>query len=355
MLFKIYKKLVFISSLLWCLSSSAQECCGDDCECGKSDISPAGIMNDHTHEKGKWMFSYRYMHMNMSGNIIGDKNITDNDVYAIYNYSMSPSTMTMDMHMLMAMYGVSDRFTIMAMASYNTSSMNMNMFSSGSSMNMPGMSSDVAMPNKQSISGFGDTKVYGLFSLAKNDELQIVVNVGINIPTGSINAIAFPGINNSLRADYIMQPGTGTIDFMPGISLLKHNSNFDWGAQLNGTLRPFYNANGYHYCNEAIAEIWISKKWNNWLSNSVRLETIANGGIAGTDASLITLMEPSADAANYGGSKAYLFPGINFYPGTFLSSDIKLRFEYGFPVYQYAFGIQMKNQETLIANLDFVF
>src|ERR1022692_3280265 len=120
MLFKIYKKVVFISALLWSLSSSAQECSGDDCACGKTDISPAGIMNDHTHEKGKWMFSYSYMRMNMQGNILGDKGISDNDIYSKYNYGMSPANMTMDMQMIMVMYGISDRFTIMAMSSYNT-------------------------------------------------------------------------------------------------------------------------------------------------------------------------------------------------------------------------------------------
>ena len=320
------------------------------CTCGKTDIAPAGIMNDHVHEKGNWMISYQYMRMNMQNNIMGDQRISDNDIFTKYNYSMSPSKMTMDMHMIMIMYGVSDRFTMMAMTSYNTASMNMNMFSTGR-MQMPGMTAEAAMPNSQSISGFGDTRLYGLYSIAKNDDIQIVGTMGLNIPTGSINKLAFPEVYKNLRADYIMQPGTGTVDFLPGISLLMLNDGFDWGAQVSGIIRPFYNTNGYHYGNEGIVELWAAKKWTSWLSSSIRIEAIADGSMAGSDANLYTLMEPSADAANYGGFKADIYPGINFYPGTFLSADIKLRLEYGLPLYQFAREFKWQTNQQLLQTL----
>lgn len=30
--------------------------------------APIGVMGDHTHKTGEWMFSYRYMQMHMDGN-----------------------------------------------------------------------------------------------------------------------------------------------------------------------------------------------------------------------------------------------------------------------------------------------
>ena len=354
MLYRFLSIVNFMAILFWCSNLIAQQSCDGSCTCSNIDIAPAGIMNEHIHEKGKWMFSYRYMRMNMQGNTLGDHSISDDDIFVKYNYSMSSASMNMDMHMLMAMYGISDRFTIAAMTTYQNTSMKMNMFA-GEAMQMPGMPVDAVMPSSQTISGFSDTKLYGLYSIVKTDNLQLVAAAGLSIPTGSINSKPFSGLFNNLRADYIMQNGTGTFDFLPGISLLVQNDYFDWGLQLNGIIRPFNNSNGYHYGNESTTELWIAKKWNNWLSNSVRLEAYANQGIIGSDASLNTLMEPSANSTNYGGFKAYLYPGINFYPGTFFSTDIKLRLEYGMPIYQYAQGIQMADKSSIIANLDFLF
>ncbi|MFW5791454.1 MAG: hypothetical protein ACOCVU_02235 [Desulfohalobiaceae bacterium] len=31
-------------------------------------LSPVGVMGAHTHGRGDWMLSYRYMHMDMGGN-----------------------------------------------------------------------------------------------------------------------------------------------------------------------------------------------------------------------------------------------------------------------------------------------
>ncbi|MEL7113935.1 MAG: transporter, partial [Pseudomonadota bacterium] len=31
-----------------------------------TDHAPIGVMADHRHKKGEWMFSYRYMYMDMS-------------------------------------------------------------------------------------------------------------------------------------------------------------------------------------------------------------------------------------------------------------------------------------------------
>lgn len=37
--------------------------------------APIGVMGDHAHDKGEWMLSYRFMHMDMQGNRTGTGNI----------------------------------------------------------------------------------------------------------------------------------------------------------------------------------------------------------------------------------------------------------------------------------------
>ena len=281
------------------------------------------------------------------------ESVSDGDVYN--SYLMSPNKMTMDMHMFMIMYGLTDKVTLMLMPTYNVSGMSMNMYSTATPMQMPGMAPNVAMPNSTSVSGFGDTKLYGLFDITQNSHFTLVASAGLSIPTGSINEKAFTSIYSNLRADYIMQTGTGTIDFLPGVSLLAHEHGFDWGIQAMGTYRPFYNANGYHFGNEGTAELWIAKKWNSFISNSIRMEAMADAQMSGYDKNIYAIMEPTADASNYGGIRSYIYPGINFYPGTFLSATFKIRVEYGLPVYQYANGIQMAGKSNILANLDLIF
>ena len=299
------------------------------------------------------MVSYRYMQMDMQNNIMGSQSVSNADVFN--NYLMSPEKMTMDMHMLMIMYGLSDKITLMAMPTYIVSGMTMNMYSTAAPMQMPGMAPNTVMPNSTGVSGFGDTKLYALYGIAQNSHYNLIASAGLSLPTGSINEKAYTNVYSDLRADYDMQTGTGTVDFLPGISLLAHETGFDWGVQAMGTLRPLYNANGYRFGNEGMMELWIAKKWNSFISNSIRMEAIADGPMSGYDAGLVTLMEPSADAANYGGFKAYIYPGINFYPGTLLSTTFKVRIEYGLPVYQYAEGIQMAGKSNILANLDLIF
>ena len=42
--------------------------------------APAGVMGDHSHQKGGWMFSYRHMFVQMHDNRISGRKITDSEI-----------------------------------------------------------------------------------------------------------------------------------------------------------------------------------------------------------------------------------------------------------------------------------
>ena len=91
------------------------------------DHAPIGVMADHRHKKGEWMTSYRFMHMDMSGNRDGTDSLSPEEIVTTVanpfaNPPMMPSTlrvvptdMPMQMHMVGGMYCLSDRITLMAM------------------------------------------------------------------------------------------------------------------------------------------------------------------------------------------------------------------------------------------------
>src|SRR5687767_6126650 len=85
--------------------------------CCAADPTPAGVMISHIHEKNQWMVSYRYSRTGMEGVYEGNSRLGESKVFN--QYLMSPSRMDMDMHMVMAMYGLTDKITLMSMFHYH--------------------------------------------------------------------------------------------------------------------------------------------------------------------------------------------------------------------------------------------
>ena len=97
--------------------------CGGPWSSGRPDgHAPIGVMAEHTHHAGEWMFSYRYMFMHMDGNRMGDRSISDSEVFGA-GFAVAPQEMDMHMNMLGAMYAPTDWLTIAVMTSYNTKEM----------------------------------------------------------------------------------------------------------------------------------------------------------------------------------------------------------------------------------------
>ncbi|MDE2762781.1 MAG: hypothetical protein OXQ94_18130 [Gemmatimonadota bacterium] len=59
--------------------------------------APIGVMGEHTHERGEWMLSHRFMRMSMAGNRDGTERLETADV--LRDFMVAPLDMTMTMHM----------------------------------------------------------------------------------------------------------------------------------------------------------------------------------------------------------------------------------------------------------------
>lgn len=335
---KIYSIL-----LIFILSSShisAQE----------NDLSPAGVMISHAHSKGGWMFSYTYMNMYMKGNLQGQDAITDDKIYN--SYIMSGNTMKMQMHMLMAMYGVTGRLTLMAMANYQSSDMTMNIFSGAIHTHVHNGSStmnymDLTMHTK----GLSDTKLTAIYKMLNAEHAVVVGSLGINLPTGDFQMAGNPHAEAPTdHYPYAMQGGSGTIDFSPGITYLHTKNKLTYSGQAIATIRPFDNALNYHLGNEYMGNVWAAYKALKFASASVRLEGVVSDEISGYDQYLEFMHEPSSSASNYGGSRIQSYFGLNFYPGKGVLKNSKFGLEFGMPIYNNVNGIQMKLRNTLFAS-----
>jgi len=340
---------------------------------GHDDYSPLGVMGDHAHQAGDAMFSYRYGIMEMNGNLIGSTPVSTQDCFD-EGFTMAPTSMRMEMHMLGAMYAASDSITLMAMLPLKRMEMS-------SRMPMPNMP-NMTMTRKAETSGAGDLKLAGIFPLwaAGDHSRTLRLNAGLSIPTGSIKETD-PG--TTMRMAYPMQLGSGTFDLLPGLTYISEKFGGSWGTQVASVIRLGENGEGYSLGNRFQATTWYSRKLNDMLSVSARIEGATWGNIDGQDAAMIETMSmsPNARADLRGGERVDILFGLNIFLDTdrwdkwdrlFIDKDngqllqakpqensmdkeTRLAIEIGFPVHQDLDGPQMKSDWSLMVGLQVSF
>lgn len=338
-------------------------CCrGLGCSCAY-DMTPEGVMYGHTHEKGMFMLSASYMDMNMGGNIQGASQVSDPGLFN-QGYQMASPGMNMQMIMLMAMYGISDKLTLMVMGGYSYMKMPMNMLLETKNgiqyMNMYGGGGVYEMPLSEMgvsnttaysrSSGLGDISVCGIYNAYSRAGQKVLLTLGISLPTGSINVPNTSGMYGA-TTEYSMQLGSGTVDYLPAITYIHTIGKTSWGVSGAAVVRSGYNAMGYKLGNEETITTWAAHKLKQWLSVSIRAEATNQGTIhtvTGSEAENFNYSEPDAGIANSGGQHLNAYAGVNFYLNSIIKNS-RLAVEYGLPVYQNVNGIQNATKNMLYA------
>jgi len=303
--------------------------------------APISVMGDHIHNKGDWMFSYRYMYMNMEDLKQGanDAKLTE----ALANYMVTPINMPMNMHMLGAMYAPSDNLTLMAMT--NITSMKMDHVT-----RMEG-----AFTTK--VAGLGDISLSALYRFFNKNSKTMHGQLGVSLPTGSITEsdVTPASAPNETILPYPMQLGTGTFDTHLAITYLAQNEFLSFGSQLKSTLRFGENNRDFRYGNRYSFTNWIALKTTDWLSFSIKAEGLLLNEISGQDQNLIPMMVITADTTNSGGSFINTGLGFNIYVPNGSLKNLRFGLELGLPLYQDLNGIQLKTKETITTGIQYSF
>ncbi len=286
---------------------------------------PIGVMGDHMHDAGEFMFSYRYMRMNMNGNRDGSERVASSTV--LRRFPVTPTDMDMEMHMFGAMWAPSDRVTLMAMA--------------------PLLRLDMKHKTRSGrrfttrAKGLGDIKVSALIGLLDTPEHKIHLNAGLSLPTGSISVKDDTPLGRT-RLPYPMQLGSGTWDLLPGITYTGFAEKWSWGSQLRATWRTGLNNKGYRLGHGWGATGWVARSFAPWLSSSVRLDYRDNRNYRGDDDDLIRGLIPTADPDRRAGRRLDLLLGLNFEMPSGPLQGHRLAIELGRPVMQHLDGPQLE-------------
>ncbi|MDZ7780665.1 MAG: transporter [Gemmatimonadota bacterium] len=300
--------------------------------------APIGVMGDHTHASGEWMLSYRFMHMSMEGNRDGTDPVSPQaivDPAGEYDFMVTPTAMPMRMHMFGVMYAPSDRLTMLLMGNYRSTEMDHETRSGGTFTT--------------EASGIGDARVGGLVGLVTSGAHRAHLNLGISAPLGSVEHrdVTPASGGEEVQLPYPMQLGSGTWDFVPGVTYLGMTDRWSWGAQALGTLRTGENDRGWTLGNELEATGWLALRATRWLSVSVRSSYSVWGDIDGEDPALAPNMVPTARTDLRSGRRLEVPVGLNLYAPDGPLAGHRVAIEIHPPVYQDLDGPQLETDWML--------
>ncbi|MAU53445.1 MAG: alpha-amylase [Roseovarius sp.] len=316
---------------------------------------PVGLPGRHQIPQGRVVLIYRLGAMAMSGIRSGTDDLGETALVTTVpnafagmpgqppTIRMAPVEMTGEMHMLGAMYGASDRLTLMGMVPYLRKSMTMRTYAGPVGTTVLGEST-------ARTDGLGDIRLGALWSLRDKGRSRVTFGLGLSLPTGSITEtgrmLSPMGTTPEMRLAYSMQLGSGTHDLHPALTWENGRGPVNWGGQVRAILRLGENDEDYRLGHEAALSGWLSYRAAPWISYSARLEYRYADRIHGRDPQI---MGPSlgADPRNYGGHYITLHAGADIAPKRGALKGHRIGLELGLPLYQDLNGVQSKTDWVL--------
>lgn len=301
----------------------------------------AGLMNEHVHEGGEIMVGLRLERQRFSGaNRSGTDTIDDAAIHAA-GYTARTASMEMDMVMLDLMVGVTDAVTVMVMPHYMWHRMEMVGIDPGASGADGHGGTGQALPfgavHSHSSEGFGDTLVSASYRLLRRPGLGAHATLGVWLPTGAVDKRN----PNGTFVHYGMQPGSGTWDVEPAVTVRGGSGALGWGVQ--GAYRwrtEDANASGFAFGDRARATGWLSTLAAPGVGATARLEYVHEGAIEGQYDGPHSHASPPDRPANYGGDTVSAALGLNWLLPVGGASHPQLGLEIAVPLYQDLNGIQ---------------
>lgn len=307
--------------------------------------APISVTGDHTHGAGEWMLSYRYMGMTMAGNRNGDQRLSESEAFAqipgmgMMNMKALPVDMQMEMHMLGGMYAPTDNVTLMLMLPYVSKKMTIKQQAMGA----------VTGEFDTEAAGLGDAAVGALVNFFEGDGVRAHFNIVVGLPTGSITEQDDTPMGRQ-QLPYPAQPGSGSYELRPGVTLLGQQPNWSWGTQVSARVALDDNDQGYQLGDRFDLTAWLARRMNDWSSVSLLARKKWWSDIDGTakDLTVSPLMNPAANTDLQAGNRTEIGVGVNFLGRNGAVKGHRLAAEYLLPVQQHIDGPRLEMDGALV-------
>jgi hypothetical protein len=306
-----------------------------------TDFAPAGVLFDHTHEKGDWTFSYQYVHLERRGLLTGSDQTSQSEIDHYWDQGGSvPVSQLTNAHTMGIMYAPHDRFTFAIVLPYLEHELEQ-------------VSAGGASLPPVKTAGIGDTRLMFLIPFIQNGSEKTHFRAGVSFPTGSINQLDPNAADPGQRLPYSMQLGSGSWDIYWGVNYIGQHELLSWGGQFEGLYRINENSNGYRRGTDYHGSLWIAGGLASWISTSARFEWNRRGNIRGEDTTLDKTLTPLNDNKKFGGTELFVLSGVNVLVPIF--GGQRFSFEASIPIYQSLAGPQLEADVSYTAAWQWIF
>lgn len=287
--------------------------------------APIGVNGVHPQTKGTWLFSYRHVRTERSDLMDRDGELSDQEVFD-RGFAELPTKAVRGAHLFQALYGFDERFSFLATVPWIS------------------IHKDLETAGGEEFTtrtlGMGDVRLTGLYSLKRRDDEHFHLDLGVSLPTGSLDErdTTLTSGGKRVQLPYDMQLGSGTVDLYPGLTYFRLREDTSWGAQAVQTIRLGENSEHYTLGDETQVTAWVARLFKEDLSGSLRMTWLHTESIDGADPRLDPKRDPSSDPNAYGGERLDVFVGFNYTrPG-----GHRFAGEIGGSIYQELDGPQLK-------------
>jgi hypothetical protein len=263
-------------------------------------VAPVGITNDRPLMGGNLEVGYRFARMEATGLKFGNQIFDVGDALDLFTFI--PIEATVEAHIVDVAYAVNDDLTVSATGGW-------------ASKNRFAGNEDVFFANESS--GMTDIEVNGLYQVYATGPWRGHVQMGVVIPTGSVDAVGdFPasgdlGEATGVQLPYNMQIGSGAWAIAPGIGAQVMNEAGSVGAQVRAVFPLSDNDRGWRPGNRVDANIWLGYRFNDMVGASAGVRMSASNAIQGVDPDLETLRDPGDLALSFASERLDLPLGVN--------------------------------------------
>jgi hypothetical protein len=309
--------------------------------------APIGVFGVDTPAAGKLVFSVLPSFTHMQGSRIGTRSVSAQEIVSTvatpytpvgqHLLRMVPRNLDVDAQGLSVAYGLTGDIALFASTSVVEKSVNMQAFKGLAGLTTLGWHTGATQ-------GLGDTVVATIVRLHHDKTNQIKVNLGLSLPTGSTTDSLYLLLPNNTvpekRGFYAMQPGSGTVDILPGVTYSGLANAWSWGLAYRARLPLDRNAQGWRFGDLHEANAWAGYTWAPGLETTLRLNATSQGSIQGDDPMIRGYAQGSTPGF-YGGEQVSLFGGVILGGRWFGLPASQVGVEAGAPVYQRLNGPQL--------------
>lgn len=278
--------------------------------------APLGVFGVDMPAAGKLVVSFLPSYTRLQGSRIGAHQVSPayivSNVVSAYTpigthlLRMVPKSLDIDSQGLAIAYGLSPSVTLFASTAILEKDVNMEAFSGLAGLTPLGF-------KVGSTAGIGDTTLASILRIHSDAVNQVKVNMGLSLPTGGtaddISLLLPNDTAPAKRGFYAMQPGSGTVDALPGLAYSGVLRAWSWGLAFRARLPLDRNSNGWRYGDLEELNAWGGYTWTPGFETTIRLNGSTQGRIVGHDPG-ITGYAQGADPLFYGGRQVSLFGGV---------------------------------------------